>query len=80
MDTETISRFERGTTLPSLLTLEKISASLKLVVGELFAVSSAQPDDFASTLSACLAELEEADRTVAWTVLGVLEVTCVPGS
>ena len=52
VDTETISRFERGATLPSLLTLEKISKSLKVGIGELLAESSAQPDALAFTLSA----------------------------
>lgn len=73
VDTETISRFERGATLPSLLTLEKISKSLKVGVGELLAESSAQPDDLASTLSAWLADLEEADRTF---VLETIKRTC----
>ena len=73
VDTETISRFERGATLPSLLTLEKISKSLKVGVGELLAESSAQPDDLASTLSAWLADLEESDRTF---VLDLIKRTC----
>src|SRR3546814_8228691 len=62
VDTETISRFERGATLPSLLTLDKISKSLRIRVGELLAESAAQPDDQASTLSAWPADLDEADR------------------
>lgn len=45
VDTETISRFERGATLPSLLTLEKLSQCLRVGVGELLAESSGQPDD-----------------------------------
>lgn len=73
VDTETISRFERGATLPSLLTLEKISKSLRVGVGELLAESSAQPDDQASTLSAWLADLEDADRTF---VLDLIKRTC----
>ena len=62
MDTETISRFERGATLPSLLTLEKLSQCLRVGVGELLAESSGQPDDQAAQLSAWLAGLDEADR------------------
>ncbi len=73
VDTETISCFERGATLPSLLTLEKISKSLKVGIGELLAESSAQPDDLAFTLSAWLADLEEADRTF---VLEIIKRAC----
>ncbi|MBK6728471.1 MAG: helix-turn-helix transcriptional regulator [Xanthomonadales bacterium] len=73
VDTETISRFERGATLPSLLTLDKISRSLRVGVGELLAESSAQPDDQASTLSAWLADLDETDRTF---VLDLIKRTC----
>jgi len=73
VDTETISRFERGVTVPSLLTLEKISHSLRLGVGELLAETSIQPDDQASMLSAWLADLGEADRSF---VLELIRQTC----
>lgn len=62
VDTETISRFERGAALPSLLTLEKISRSLQVGVGELLAESTAQADDQAGLFSMWMAELNEADR------------------
>ncbi|MFT4179271.1 MAG: helix-turn-helix transcriptional regulator [Thermomonas sp.] len=62
VDAETISRFERGATLPSLLTLERISACLRVRVGELLTESSAQPDAQATILSAWLADLDERDR------------------
>ena len=62
VDTETISRFERGATLPSLLTLEKLSDCLRVRVGELLTESSTQPDDQATILSAWLADLGEQDR------------------
>ncbi len=62
VDTETISRFERGATLPSLLTLEKLSACLRVGVGELLAESSGQPDDQAAQVSAWLQGLGEDDR------------------
>ncbi len=45
VDTETISRFQRGATLPSLLTLEKLSQCLRVGVGEMLAESSGRPDD-----------------------------------
>lgn len=73
VDTETISRFERGVTLPSLLTLEKVSHSLRVGIGELLTESSAQPDDQASMLSAWLAELDESDRGF---VLDLIKRTC----
>ncbi|MDR0440953.1 MAG: helix-turn-helix domain-containing protein [Candidatus Accumulibacter sp.] len=73
VDTETISRFERGATLPSLLTLEKISKSLRVGVGDLLAESSAQLDDQASMLNAWLADLDEADRIF---VLDLIKFAC----
>ena len=39
VDAETISRFERGATLPSLLTLERLSDCLRVRVGELLTES-----------------------------------------
>jgi transcriptional regulator with XRE-family HTH domain len=73
VDTETISRFERGATLPSILTLEKISQSLRVGIGNLLVESSAQPDDQASMLSAWLADLDEVDRTF---VLDLIKCAC----
>ena len=35
VDTETISRFERGVTVPSLLTIEKLASLLKTSVADL---------------------------------------------
>jgi transcriptional regulator with XRE-family HTH domain len=62
VDSETISRFERGATLPSLITLDRISQRLRVGVGELLAETSLRPDDQASTLSAWLTDLDESDR------------------
>lgn len=73
VDTETVSRFERGATLPSLLTLEKISKSLRVGIGELLTESSAQPDDLASTISTLLSGLEEIDRNF---VLEMIKQSC----
>ncbi|MFT4195947.1 helix-turn-helix domain-containing protein [Ottowia sp.] len=63
VEPETISRFERGATTPSLQTLEKISHCLRVRIGELLAETSAQPDDQASKIAAWLAELDEPHRT-----------------
>lgn len=73
VDTETISRFERGVALPSLLTLEKISRSLHVGVGDLLAESTAQADDQAALFSAWVADLGEADRHF---VLDLIKNTC----
>lgn len=73
VDTETISRFERGATLPSLLTLEKISQSLRVGIGDLLAENMAQPDDQATLLSAWLADLDETDKNF---VLDLVKSTC----
>jgi transcriptional regulator with XRE-family HTH domain len=73
VDTETISRFERGATLPSLVTLEKISRSLQVGVGELLTETSVQPNDQASMLSSWLAELDEANRAF---VVDLVRLTC----
>jgi transcriptional regulator with XRE-family HTH domain len=73
VDTETISRFERGATLPSLLTLEKIGQSLKVGIGDLLAETSALPDDQAAMLSAWIAGLGDADRAF---VVALVKRTC----
>lgn len=65
VDTETISRFERGATLPSLLTLEKVGKALRVGVGDLLAESSALPEDQVARVGVWLAELSEADRGFA---------------
>ena len=69
VDTETISRFERGAALPSLLTLELLARTLRVSLAELLTESSTQVDDQALTLSAWLAGVSEPDR------LMVLDVT-----
>jgi len=73
VDTETISRFERGVTLPSLLTLEKISQSLRVGIGDLLAESRLKSDDQAAMLSAWLADLDETDKNF---VLDLVKSTC----
>src|SRR5437762_1799188 len=47
---ETISRFERGATLPSLMTLHRIGQVLKSSMAELIAESSPAPDDQAAVM------------------------------
>ena len=62
LDTETISRFERGVTLPSLLTLQKLAIALNTTTSELLAESSSQPTEQAATISIWLSKLTEKDR------------------
>lgn len=65
VDTETISRFERGVALPSLRTLTKLANVLNVPVADLLAETSNQPIDQAIILSAWLSELSESDRAFA---------------
>ncbi|GAO22707.1 helix-turn-helix domain-containing protein [Alicycliphilus sp. B1] len=73
VEPETISRFERGATVPSLHTLEKLAQSLKVSIGDLLVPSSTVPDDQAIRISAWLSELKPADRAF---VIDLLKRTC----
>lgn len=73
VDTETLSRFERGKHLPSLATLEKLAALLLTTVGELLAEEAPKPDDDALVFTAWLAELQPDDREFA---RGMLKQCC----
>lgn len=59
---ETISRFERGATLPSLVTLQRLGQMLKAPLAELLAESSPVPDDQALVIAAWISGLHEDDR------------------
>lgn len=61
VDTETISRFERGVTVPSLLTIEKLAGILKTSVANLLSEASISPTDQAIRISAWLASLPPED-------------------
>lgn len=62
VEPETISRFERGTSTPSLHTLENLASALRVSIGDLLIESSTAPDDQAMRISAWLSELEPIDR------------------
>ncbi len=62
VDSETISRIERGTVLPSLLRLEQIAVALRTGVTSLLAKASAAPDDQAAYMLQMLKGLDEPDR------------------
>ena len=60
--TETISRFERGATLPSLVTLQKLGQMLKTPIAELLAGTSPASDDQAAVIAAWISGLREDER------------------
>lgn len=62
VDAETISRFERGMTLPSLQRLLVIADALDAGVGELLSEASTLPCDRAQQLVAAMQTLNERDR------------------
>lgn len=62
VDAETISRFERGTVLPSLQRLLVIADALGVGVGELLSEASPLVNDRAHSLAAAMAELSEQDQ------------------
>ena len=61
VDTETISRFERGVTVPALLTIENLAGILKTSVANLLSEASISPSDQAIRISAWLASLPPED-------------------
>ena len=62
VDTETLSRFERGRHLPSLATLEKLAAQLQTTIAALLDEPAPQADDDTLVMSAWLKALDESDR------------------
>ncbi len=73
VEPETISRFERGATLPSIATLERLAAILGTTMGEL--LEEGEPRQFteAEQLAAILSPLSHPDRKF---VLKTLERLC----
>lgn len=59
---ETISRFERGATLPSLVTLQRLGQLLKVPLAELVAESSLAPEDQAAVMAGWMVGLREDQR------------------
>jgi len=62
VDAETVSRFERGVTVPSLITLDKLASALRCRTAELLSESSIEPTDQAVRMSAQLTSLTSRDR------------------
>jgi len=71
--TETISRFERGATLPSLVTLQQISHVLRVPMAELLTESSGAPGDQALVIASWISDLRDDDREY---VMGVVKMAC----
>lgn len=69
VETETLSRFERGKHLPSLVTLERLAGLLQVTVSELLAEQPKVADDDALVISSWIAHLDEEDKLFARTIL-----------
>lgn len=61
VDAETISRFERGVTVPSLVTLDRLARVLSSSTASLLSEASAAPSDQAMQISYMLANLPSED-------------------
>ena len=61
VDAETISRFERGVTVPALVTLDRLAEILKTSVADLLSGASVCPSDQAIQISAWLECLSSDD-------------------
>lgn len=73
VDSETISRFERGSNLPSLLRLEKLARVMDAPLAELLAESSAHPLDQSRVLAELIGKLSEKDRLF---VMSIVKLCC----
>lgn len=73
VDSETVSRFERGRHAPSLLTLERLAGLLYTTTGELLAEAPKETDSEATVMACWLAGLEAEDRAF---VRGLLKDWC----
>ncbi|MEO7887697.1 helix-turn-helix transcriptional regulator [Polaromonas sp.] len=62
VDAETVSRFERGISMPSLERLWVIADALDVGIGDLLAATSALPSDQARKITTIMAGLATADQ------------------
>ena len=72
-DTVTVSRFERGSHLPSLLRLERIADVLGIPLAELLSQSTNLCTDQALLVQRWLTDLSESDRQL---ILNMMQVWC----
>lgn len=68
VETETISRLERGSTLPSLLKIEELAMTLKVPLADLLSGSSSLASDLAIQMAKLLEGLDEDDRRLIMNV------------
>lgn len=73
-DTVTVSRFERGSHLPSLLRLERIADTLGIPLAELLSQSTNLCTDQALLIQQLISELSESDRQL---MLDMIHVWCL---
>lgn len=73
MEPESISRFERGATLPSLVTLEKLAALLGTTIAALLAECPEQAYPEAQRISALMQSLSPGERR---RLAGIVETMC----
>lgn len=71
VDAETISRFERGVTLPSLNRLDNLATALGIGIAELLGQSSQIHSDQMTRLAEIMSHLEPAERAL---LLGIAEL------
>ena len=69
VDTETLSRFERGKHVPSLLTLERLAAVLAATCAELLQEAPQPPAAHALVIETWLAGLQPQDAALAQDIL-----------
>ncbi len=68
VDAETISRFERGVNLPSLLSLENLSTALRLPLGELLSKQLPEVASETAIFEALIIDLSSDDRSFVLSV------------
>ena len=73
VDTTTISRFERGSNLPSLLRLEELADALGIPLSALMGASSSHNHDQAQKVFGWVDELQDDDKEY---VLKMLKQLC----
>lgn len=69
VDTETLSRFERGKHAPTLKNLVRLASLLQTTVADLLSEEPPQPSDEATAVSARLAMLSPEDKVFALAML-----------
>lgn len=69
VEQETISRFERGATLPPLGRLADIADALSCPLEDLFRTGSPRPEDKAQAIAKSLSQLSDVDRQMVGDII-----------